>query len=121
MYSLSHIGIRCQDLDRSLHFYVNARGGTRGREYRMPSGSHLVFVNFDGFSIELICKPNDTRVAGTNHLAIDVPSMDAALKRLNENGVAVSGDSVAPMGDHALNCFLKGPDGEIIELCQGSL
>lgn len=27
MYSLSHIGIRCQDLDRSLHFYVDALGG----------------------------------------------------------------------------------------------
>ena len=33
---------------------------------------------------------------------------------------ALTGE-IKPMGEHAQNCFLCGPDGEIVELCEGSL
>lgn len=121
MYSIAHVGIRCRSLEQSLQFYVGALGGRKGREYRMPSGSHLIFVEFDDFCIELICKPSDDRTPGTNHLALSVPSMTDALARLNANSFPVSADSVSPMGKSAKNCFIKGPDGEIIELCEGNL
>lgn len=119
MYSMGHIGIRVRDLERSLRFYVGALGGAKGREFRMPSGSHLIFVNFADFSVELICKPGDDRAPGRNHLAISVPSMKDALQRLSDRGF--SAGPVAPMGERAFNCFLNGPDGEIIELCEGAL
>lgn len=121
MYSLSHIGIRVSDLQKSLHFYIDALGGVRGSEYQMPSGSHLVFVNFSDFSLELICKKGDDRTPGRNHLAVAVPDIHAAVKKLNACGFAVPESDIQSMGDTAFNCFLRGPDGEIIELCQGSL
>lgn len=119
MYSMAHVGIRVQDLHRSLRFYVDALGGMKDKEFKMPSGSHLVFVRFADFSVELIYKPGDDRVPGRNHLAISVPSMQDALRRLG--GCGFDAGPVRPMGDHARNCFLSGPDGEIIELCEGSL
>ncbi|MBP3848724.1 MAG: VOC family protein [Pyramidobacter sp.] len=120
-YSLGHIGIRVADMDRALRFYTEALGGEKGREYHMPSGSHLVFVNFADFSVELICKPGDDRTPGRNHLAISVPSIHDAVTRLNKTGFPVPESAIGPMGEHAFNCFLSGPDGEIIELCEGSL
>lgn len=119
MYSMAHIGIRVQDLHRSLRFYVDALGGVKDKEFKMSSGSHLIFVRFKDFSVELICKPGDERIPGRNHLAISVPSMEDALQRLNSCGFAAS--HVSSMGNHARNCFLNGPDGEIIELCEGTL
>ena len=119
MYSMAHVGSRVQDLHRSLRFYVDALGGMKDKEFKMPSGSHLVFVRFADFSVELIYKPGDDRVPGRNHLAISVPSMEDSLRRLG--GCGFDSGPVRPMGDHARNCFLSGPDGEIIELCEGSL
>ncbi len=61
MYSIGHVGVRVADMERALRFYINGLGGEKGNEYHMPSGSHLVFVNFADFSVELICKPDDDR------------------------------------------------------------
>ena len=121
MYSIGHVGVRVADMERALRFYINGLGGEKGNEYHMPSGSHLVFVNFADFSVELICKPDDDRAPGRNHLALSVPSIRDAVKRLNGAGFPVPESEITPMGSSALNCFLSGPDGEIIELCEGSL
>ena len=121
MYSIGHVGVRVADMERALRFYISGLGGKKGNELHMPSGSHLVFVNFADFCVELICKPNDNRVPGTNHLALSVPSIRDAVKRLNDAGFLVPESEIKPMGANALNCFLSGPDGEIIELCEGSL
>lgn len=121
MYSLGHIGIRTADMARSLRFYVNALGGQKGDEYHLPSGSHIIFVHYKDFCVELICKPGDERIPGRNHLAFSVPSIMEAVQRLNDAGCIISADDIKPMGEHGLNCFLQGPDGEIIELCEGSL
>ena len=58
---------------------------------------------------------------GTYHLALSVPSIRDAVKRLNEAGFPVPESGIKPMGKQAQNCFLCGPDGEIVELCEGSL
>ena len=121
MYSIGHVGVRVADMERALRFYINGLGGEKGNEYHMPSGSHLVFVNFADFSVELICKPGDDRAPGRNHLALSVPSIRDAVKRLNEAGFPVPESEIKPMGEHAQNCFLCGADGEIVELCEGSL
>ncbi len=121
MYALSHVGIRVSDLERSFRFYVDALGGAKGSEYRLPSGSHIVFVNFSDFAVELICKTGDDRTPGRNHIALAVPDIRAAVQRLKDYGFAVSESSIKPMGTNGLNCFVTGPDGEIVELCEGSL
>ena len=119
MYALAHIGIRVKDLEKSARFYIEGLGGVRGNEHIMPSGSHLLFIQFDGFSVELICKPGDDRTPGKNHMAIAVPDIQEARRRLIAAGY--DANEIKPMGSHAWNCFLQGPDGEIIELCQGAL
>ncbi len=121
MYALSHVGIRVADMDRALAFYAGALGGKRESEHLMPSGARLVFIRFADFSVELICKPGDERAPGRNHLALSVPSIHGAVRRLNEHGFVVPESGIASMGDHAFNCFVSGPDGEIVELCEGSL
>lgn len=121
MYALNHVGIRVSDLKRSLRFYVDALGGAKGDEYHMPSGSHIVFVNFSDFAVELICKPGDDRTAGRNHLALTVPDIHAAAQRLRECHFDAPPSSIRPMGAAGLNCFVTGPDDEIIELCEGRL
>ncbi len=120
MYKLSHVGIRVADMERALAFYTGALGGMRESEHRMPSGARLVFVRFEDFSVELIGKPDDDRAPGNNHLALSVPSIRDAARRLNEHGVSVPESAIAAMGA-GLNCFVKGPDGEIVELCEGTL
>lgn len=121
MYSLGHIGIRTADLEKSVSFYVGALGGEKEKDILMPSGTHLIFVKFADFSVELIFRPDDNRAPGRNHLAISVPDIHAAVRRLNDFGYAVPESAIAPMGISAFNCFLEGPSGEIIELCEGSL
>ncbi len=121
MYSLGHIGIRSSNLEKSLNFYVDALGGEKEKEFDMPSGAHLIFVKFTDFSIELIYRADDDRTPGRNHFAISVPDIRAAVRQLNDHGFAVSESAIKPMGSSALNCFLEGPDGECIELCEGSL
>ncbi len=121
MYSLGHIGIRSSNIEKSLNFYVGALDGKKEKEFDMPSGAHLIFVKFADFSIELIHRTSDDCTPGQNHFAISVPDIHAAVCRLNDFGFAVSESAIKPMGSSALNCFLEGPDGECIELCQGSL
>ena len=121
MYNLAHIGLQVSDTERSLKFYTEALGGEKDFEYEMRSGAHLTFVKFGDFSIELVYKKRDDRVAGINHFAIEVPDIYAAVRRIAEAGFKASEEDIGPMGDHAKNIFITGPDGEIIELCEGSI
>ena len=121
MYDLAHIGIQVSDMERSLRFYTEALGGEKDFEYEMKSGVRLAFVNFGDFTIELVHKEIADRCAGINHFAIAVDDIYAAVRKVAEAGFPADESKIGPMGEHAKNIFLSGPDGELIELCQGSI
>lgn len=121
MYKLAHVGIQVSNMERSLRFYTEALGGKKGPEFTMKSGAFLTFVEFADFSIELIYKKLDDRRPGPNHMAIAVDDIYAAVRKVAAAGFPAKESDIGHMGDHAKNIFITGPDGEMIELCEGAL
>jgi catechol 2,3-dioxygenase-like lactoylglutathione lyase family enzyme len=53
----------------------------------------------------------------THHLAFEVDDLDAACRRLAENGVTLEGGPM-PRGDGYVQVFFLDPDGHVLELFQ---
>lgn len=114
MYSLSHIGIRSSDLDRSIAFYTRALGGIKVNETSLENGSHLVFIAMKDFQIELIYNAAMPPIPGNNHLAIQTPSLEESLNEIQSAGFPADPSGIR-MGPSGRLCFIKGPDEENIE------
>ncbi|MEH0573304.1 MULTISPECIES: VOC family protein [Streptomyces] len=122
------VSYRVTDLDRSLGFYTalgyvelgkvelgRAEGGDAG---------HLVILKFPGepaASLELVHRPVGGRVdvgTGFDHLAIQVDTLAATLKRLTDAGLA-PGPVQYPGGPRGpKTSWLTDPDGYRIELVE---
>ncbi len=117
------VSYRVTDLDRSLDFYTalgyvelgTVQGGDAGR---------LVLLQFPGepaASLELVHRPGDGRVdvgSGFDHLAIQVDTLAATLRRLTDAGLE-PGPVQYPGGPHGpKTSWLTDPDGYRIELVE---
>ncbi len=122
------VGYRVTDLDRSRDFYTtlgyvplgyvetgSAAGGDEGRLMM------LKFPDEMSASLELVHRPGDGRVevgSGFDHLAIQVDSLAATLKRLIEAGLEPEAVQY-PAGPHGpKTSMLTDPDGYRIELVE---
>ncbi len=134
---VNHVMLYVTDLDLSIEFYtkafdlqvtnrldqlivVQADGSEVGRPIE------IAFLKFPGqdFVYEMAEQPADTTHQLTNnlfqHVGIDVIDIDAAFKRAIEAGAEelLAVRTVKAKGIEAKQAFLKGPDGERIELMQ---
>ncbi|MGN6152409.1 MAG: VOC family protein [Lysobacteraceae bacterium] len=127
---LLHTMLRVVDLERSLAFYVDARGMTLFRREDYPTGGFiLAFVGYGSeatsAAIELTWNRNATacvRGDAYGHVAIGVADVHATCAALAAKGVRI----VRPAGpmahrspdrdDVEVIAFIEDPDGYRIEL-----
>lgn len=119
---LAHLGLMVEDAERSARFYEQVLGLTVGTSLDTDR-LKLVNLHIDGLTIELLeyhpaaaVKP---RSGSFDHLAFTVSDLDAAIQRLQLQGVAFETEvpRLAATGQRIIFC--AGPDGERIELMEG--
>ncbi len=123
---LAHIGIRVHDLERSAAFYellgFSKTAGPIGPEpvaiLEHPSGLEVNLVlNAASASEPNILMDVPEKHAGITHFALLCPDIDAARRRLEQAGIALSGGPVRfETGAQAI--FVRDPDRNVIELHQ---
>jgi lactoylglutathione lyase len=123
---IAHIGIRVNDLERSVRFY-SLLGFTKTAG---PIGPEPVAIldHPSGIEINLILNapdPNAPNVLmdvpekhpGITHIALLCPDILAAKAALEAAGIALSGGPVR-FGPKAQGIFVRDPDRNVIELHQ---
>lgn len=133
-HSVHHHGISVADLERSLSFYRDALGfevidrytlddeglsaavgaETTGRFAQLDGGDARVeLVEYDAGQPVPQAAVYDT---GATHLGIEVEDIDAAYEALPDGVEAVSGPRTTGSGTRI--CFLRDPDGTLVELLE---
>jgi lactoylglutathione lyase len=123
---LSHIGIRVNDLERSMRFY-ELLGFTKTLG---PIGPEPVAIlhHSSGLELNLILNAADASAPnvlmdvpekhpGITHFALLCPDIMAAKARLEAAGLGLSGAPVR-FGPHLQGIFVRDPDRNVIELDQ---
>ena len=125
---LAHIGIRVHDLARSVTFYellgFTKTAGPVGPEpvaiLDHPSGVELnLILNAPAANEPNILMDVPAKHAGITHVALLCPDLTAAIARLAEAGIALSGGPIQFMPG-ARGAFVRDPDRNVIELHERS-
>lgn len=124
---LLHTMVRVRDLDKSLKFYCEGLGMRVLSAFDSEQGRFsLRFLSYTDFAggpaIELTYnwdKAEDyTHGSGYGHVAIGVPDIHAACKKLEEAGGTVTTPPKHMVPGAPALAFVKDPDGYSIELIQ---
>ncbi len=124
-----HVGISVSDLAVSVPWYETALGFHEVRRYRaQPLGAWLCFLERDGFELELFQydrpaplpeerrHPNtDLQTLGTKHLAFRTDDLAGLMSTLEAMGADIALRTT--MAGKQV-CFVRDPDGSLIELIQ---
>ncbi|MBC8138774.1 MAG: VOC family protein [Fibrella sp.] len=127
-----HIGITVSDIERSVAWYADTLGFTEKRRVHVAErGLTIVLAEREGFVIELFEKTDSTPIraeerdvptslgyGGYRHLAFTVPSVDEVWAEFEATGQ----DLVVPPTDNEKLgfrlCFIRDPDGVLLEFVQ---
>lgn len=124
-----HVGLSVSDLSVSVPWYEAVLGFCEVRRYRAEQlKAELCFLEREGFELELFQYDNprslpaerrhpntDLQTIGTKHLAFRVDDLTAMLERVDQAGLDIAHRTVAA-GKQV--CFIRDPDGILIELIQ---
>jgi catechol 2,3-dioxygenase-like lactoylglutathione lyase family enzyme len=117
-----HVGLRVEDLDRSLEFYENVGYHFVGTVPETEFGTlTMLKLPEDPFvSIELVHDPGvETMIpGGLNHLVISVEAMQDTVARLATLGIEAEEPSSPSGSGDFWTSWLTDPDGYRIELVQ---
>jgi catechol 2,3-dioxygenase-like lactoylglutathione lyase family enzyme len=113
---IHHVNIRTNDVERSVAFYTDALGLTKG--YRPNFGFGGAWL-YDGEKPAVHLNETAEKAGNTDnamdHVAFVVDRLDDTLSRLDRLGVAYSRPKAIP-GSEIRQCFAKDPNGVTIEL-----
>ena len=117
-----HVGLRVEDLDRSLAFYQNVGYDVVGTVPETEFGS-LTMLKLPGdpfVSLELVHDPGTGTVTpgGLNHLVIQVAALHDTVARLAALGIEAEKPSSPSGSEDFWTTWLTDPDGYRIELVQ---
>ena len=117
-----HVGLRVEDLDRSLEFYENLGYDVVGTVPETEFGSlTMLKLPRDPFvSLELVHDPGKETIApgGLNHIVIQVEDLHDAVARLAALGIEADEPSSPSGSEDFWTTWLTDPDGYRIELVQ---
>jgi lactoylglutathione lyase len=117
-----HVGLRVEDLERSLRFYTRLGYEVVGTvpETEFGSLTMLKLSDDDFVSVELVHDPHAGPVnpGGFNHLVIQVEDLHEALARLTARGLQADAPSSPDGSEDFLTTWLTDPDGYRVELVQ---
>ena len=136
--TVSHVGVCVSDMDRSRAFYEGALGFKFARDHRNRGSAkqdqflqlenvdlHAVFLEKKGFVLELLSYANRPPVTGPprpmnqlgmTHISITVNDMASALAAIRSSG----GEVLEATFVGGVACFVRDPDGQLIELVSAS-
>ena len=140
MARFDHVGVIVADLDGAAAFFLGlgfeqvGRGEVAGETVDKINGldgvrAEMVWVRTpDGSgTIELVKyrepaetegpQPSPTNRLGLRHIAIEVNDLDPLVARLRDEGFATVGE-VRNYEDIYRLCFVRGPEGLIVELAE---
>lgn len=120
-FKIEHIGIKAQDMEKSLAFYSEVLGFKLLNRVK-PGDVELAFLSLDGMVVELVEMrgPAACRDGLVNHLALKTEDIFAATEYLKRHDVELMTPAPASLGEGRFNLFFRGPSGEKLELFQGS-
>jgi lactoylglutathione lyase len=117
-----HIGLRVEDLERSLAFFTNLGYEVVGAvpETEFGNLTMLKLPDDDFVSVELVHDPTAGPVhpGGLNHLVIQVEDLHATVARLAAQGIQADAPSSPSESEDLWTTWLTDPDGYRIELVQ---
>lgn len=117
-----HLGLRVEDLDRSLEFYAHLGYEVVGTVPETEFGSlTMLKLPADPFvSIELVHDPRAGRIdpRGLNHLVIQVEALDDTVASLAAVDIEAEPPSSPSGSEDFWTTWLTDPDGYRIELVQ---
>lgn len=113
-----HMAIITDNVARLREFYVDVLG--------LPivggfAGRAIIFIGVGGTAIELVERSaRPTGGGGWDHLALEVPDIDAAYAELTARGVPfhLAPKAFPPEAPTVRIAFFKDPDGNVLELVQ---
>ncbi|HYD13599.1 MAG TPA: VOC family protein [Allosphingosinicella sp.] len=117
-----HVGIRVSDAARALHFYEQLGfvldpdlSNERVAELVTSDGTrvNLIFNGAPRPEAHNILLDEPVKWPGYTHGAFIVPSLDSVLEWAEGNGVAITEGPVD--WGRRLTCFLRDPDGNVLE------
>jgi lactoylglutathione lyase len=122
--SITYVGIRVTELERSLRFYCEGLGLRQGNRGTMSHGG--TFVGLEDpeshFQLELNVYPPDSVYAtayavgeGLDHLGLDVKDARATIERLRAMGAKVVVEPWLEQSRYWIG-FVEDPDGIWIEI-----
>jgi glyoxylase I family protein len=125
--ALSHVAVRCTDLDRSVTFYQKVFGYDVFIDNRGQPGGSTVIGLLGGVAMELVKSDptpaaiesaKATRGAGLGHscIAMSVEDIDATHASLKAAGLVTS-DGPEQVGTVRV-VFIRDPDGALLEFIQ---
>ncbi len=126
-YRLLHSMIRTRNLDNSVAFYTQQLGMKLLRQSEHPSGEFtLAFLGYGDEAnhtvIELTYNWGHDEPyehgAAFGHIAISVPDIHAACKRMDADGVKINLQPVALKDGGTVIAFVEDPDGYAVELIE---
>ena len=123
LQAIHHIAIMCTDYVRSKRFYTDVLGLTIVQEtYRAERQSYKLDLAVNGlYQIELFsfpdppARPSRPEATGLRHLAFAVTDLDAAIARLNAQGVDTEPIRIDELTGRRFTFFAE-PDGLPLEL-----
>lgn len=120
-FAIEHIGIKAQDIERSIDFYSDVLGFKLMKRVK-PGEVELAFMSLADTVIELVemKDPAACRDGLVNHLALKTEDIFAAAGHLKRHGVELLSPAPVSLGEGRFNLFFRGPSGEKLELFQGS-
>jgi catechol 2,3-dioxygenase-like lactoylglutathione lyase family enzyme len=137
---MDHVGIVVDDLAAATEFFVElglerqGGGSVEGRSVdrvvglegvrtdfammRTPDGhGGLELIKFHSPSIEGDERQAPANTRGLRHVAFAVDDIDAALARVRARGAELVGE-VEAVGNSYRLCYVRGPEGIIVELAE---
>ena len=123
--NVDHVGVRVRDLDRALRFYEALGFALLAKA---SNDAVAIIKNAAGVEINLIYNANagdadknvlmdvDGKFPGYTHVAYRVASIAAAIRTLQDSGIAITQGPVAFGPDGHVSVFCRDPDRNVVEL-----
>ncbi|MBS4173664.1 VOC family protein [Bacillus sp. FJAT-49736] len=113
--NIHHIGIEVREIEKSIQFYKSFLG-LEPSQFITFQGEQLVFLEGNGFTLELISSNECTNPASI-HFAIQIDPLTEWIEQLRSKGFEpLEGPYELKNGWKTV--FYNGPDNEIIEFIQ---
>lgn len=127
MAELQHIAFNCFDLKRQESFYTKHFGFRRSRVFNAGTPEEFVMLRLGAMCLELFSAPGvagnvcgGEQIVGFKHLAFEVSDLEAAISRLQADGIE-TGEVIncSNIVEGLRICFFNDPEGNRVELMQG--